>query len=122
MSEQVRTYVGGVGSRPPSLPHSLSVMFLPNVSVCVCLCARARVRLCVQLIVAREQATQAELKLYDIALEMHEKMSKQRDQLTSHFEVLHTSTLVNLMCYHDYYTTYFSSSVCVLATPRGWRS
>lgn len=69
--------------------------------MCVC------VSLCVQLIVAREQATQAELKLYDIALEMHEKMSKQRDQLTSHFEVLHTSTLVNLMCYHDYYLFLF---------------
>ena len=82
--------------------------------MCVSVC------LFVQLIVAREQATQAELKLYDIALEMHEKMSKQRDQLTSHFEVLHISlVIVNVL---QLITTCFSSSVCVLATPRGWRS
>lgn len=58
----------------PSLPPSLIIHYtLTNV--------------CVQLTVAREQATHAELKLYDVALEMHEKMTNQRDQLTSLFEV-----------------------------------
>ena len=74
MSEQVSEWDRVSPSLPPSLPRSLSIT--PSQ-----MCA------CVQLTVAREQATHAELKLYDVALEMHEKMTNQRDQLTSLFEV-----------------------------------
>ena len=74
MSEQVCEWDRVSPSLPPSLPPSLIIHYtLTNV--------------CVQLTVAREQATHAELKLYDVALEMHEKMTNQRDQLTSLFEV-----------------------------------
>ena len=111
MSEQVCGRVG----QSHTLPSLLHYLFCPSL-MCVCVCACV----CVQLTVARDQATHAELKLYDVALEMHEKMTNQRNQLTSHFEVHERSR--QLKCATVTITPCVSSSVCVLGTPSGWRS